>query len=50
MRLTESDGPTRTELADALEIIMASPKVAALEIADINPVTLTGSWFKRPLL
>jgi arginase family enzyme len=37
MRLTEPDGPTRTELAAALEIIMASPKVAALGIADINP-------------
>ena len=37
MRLTEPDGPTRTELAAALEIIMASPKVAALGIADIDP-------------
>jgi arginase len=37
MRLTEPDGPTRTELAAALEIIMASPKVAALGVADINP-------------
>ncbi len=37
MRLTEPDGPTRTELAAALEIIMASPTVAALGIADINP-------------
>ena len=51
MQLKESDGRTRTELAAALEIIMASPKVAALGIADINPEgTLTGSWFKRPLL
>ena len=30
-------GPMRTELAAALEIIMAYPKVAALGIADINP-------------
>jgi arginase len=37
MRLTEPNGPTRTELAAALEIIMASPEVAALGIADINP-------------
>jgi arginase family enzyme len=37
MRLTEPNGPTRTELAAALEIIMASSKVAALGIADINP-------------
>ena len=37
MQLKEPDGRTRTELAAALEIIMASPKVAALGIADINP-------------
>ena len=37
MRLTEPDGPTRTELAAALEILMTYPKVAALGIADINP-------------
>jgi arginase len=37
MRLTEPNGPMRTELAAALEIIMAYPKVAALGIADINP-------------
>jgi arginase len=36
MRLTEPNGPMRTELAAALEIIMAYPKVAALGIADIN--------------
>ena len=37
MRLTEPHGPMREELAAALEIIMAHPKVAALGIADINP-------------
>jgi hypothetical protein len=37
MRLTEPDGPMRAELAAALEILMAYPKVAALGIADINP-------------
>ena len=37
MRLTEPNGPMRTELAAALEILMAYPKVAALGIADINP-------------
>jgi arginase len=37
MRLTEPNGPMRTELAAALEIIMAYPKVAAFGIADINP-------------
>jgi len=35
--LTEPNGPMRTELAAALEIIMAYPKVAAFGIADINP-------------
>jgi arginase len=37
MRLTELNGPMRTELAAALEILMAYPKVAAFGIADINP-------------
>jgi arginase family enzyme len=37
MRLSEPNGPMRTELAAALEIIMAYPKVAAFGIADINP-------------
>jgi arginase len=37
MRLTEPNGPLRTDLAAALGIIMADPKVAALGIADINP-------------
>jgi arginase len=37
MRLTEPNGPMRTELTAALEIIMAYPKVAALGIADVNP-------------
>lgn len=37
MWLTAPGGPTRTELAAALEIIMATPKVAAFGIADINP-------------
>ena len=37
MRLTEPHGPMREELAAALEIIMAHPKVAALGIADITP-------------
>jgi arginase family enzyme len=37
MRLTESNGPRRTELAAALKILMAYPKIAALGIADINP-------------
>jgi len=36
-RLSEPNGPMRTELAAALEIIMAYPKVAAFGIADINP-------------
>jgi hypothetical protein len=39
MRLTEPNGPMRTELAAALEILMAYPKVAAFGIADINPDT-----------
>jgi arginase family enzyme len=37
MRLTEPNGPMRTELAAALEMIMAYPKVAALGIAEVNP-------------
>jgi arginase len=37
MRLSEPNGPMRTELAAALEIIMAYPKGAAFGIADINP-------------
>jgi len=37
MRLTEPNGPMRTELAAALEIIMAYPKIEAFGIADVNP-------------
>jgi arginase len=37
MWLSEPDGPMRTELAAALEIVMSYPKVAAFGIADINP-------------
>ena len=37
MRLTEPNGPKWKELAAALEIIMAYPKIAAFGIADINP-------------
>lgn len=37
MWLSEPNGPLRTELAAALEVIMAYPKVAAFGIADINP-------------
>jgi arginase len=37
MRLTEPHGPMRTDLAAALGILMASPEVAVLGIADINP-------------
>jgi arginase family enzyme len=36
-RLSEPNGPMRTDLAAALEIIMAYPNVAAFGIADINP-------------
>lgn len=36
MWLSAPNGPMRTELAAALEIIMAYPKVAAFGIADIN--------------
>lgn len=37
MWLSEPNGPMRAELAVALEVIMAYPKVAAFGIADINP-------------
>jgi arginase len=37
MWLTAPGGPTRAELAAALKIVMAHPKVAAFGIADINP-------------
>jgi arginase family enzyme len=37
MWLTAPDGPMSTELAAALKILMAYPKVAAFGIADINP-------------
>jgi arginase len=37
MWLTAPDGPTSNELAAALTILMAYPKVAAFGIADINP-------------
>ncbi len=37
MWLTAPGGPTRAELAAALKIIMAHPKIAALGISDINP-------------
>jgi arginase len=37
MWLTAPGGPTRTELAAAMKIVMAYPKVAAFGIADINP-------------
>ncbi|MGH8534355.1 MAG: arginase family protein [Gammaproteobacteria bacterium] len=37
MWLSEPNGPMGTELAAALEVIMAYPKVAAFGIADINP-------------
>ncbi|MGH8624676.1 MAG: arginase family protein [Gammaproteobacteria bacterium] len=37
MWLSEPNGPMRTELAAALEVIMAYPKVAAFGISDINP-------------
>ncbi|HET6376905.1 MAG TPA: arginase family protein [Methylocella sp.] len=37
MWLTAPDGPTITELAAALRIIMGFPKVAAFGVADINP-------------
>jgi arginase len=35
--VSEPEGPTRTELAEALKLILAFPKVAAFGIADINP-------------
>jgi arginase len=37
LRLTEPDGPRRTELAAAVKMIMAHPKAAAFGVADINP-------------
>jgi arginase len=37
MWLTAPDGPTAEELAAALRIVMAFPKVAAFGVADINP-------------
>lgn len=37
MWLTAPGGPTKSELAAALKILMAYPKVAAFGIADINP-------------
>ena len=37
MWLSAPDGPTRTELATALEIIMSYPKISAFGIADISP-------------
>jgi arginase len=37
MWLTAPGGPTRSELAAALKIVMSTPKVAAFGIADINP-------------
>jgi arginase len=37
LRLTEPDGPTRTELAAAVKMIMAQPKAAAFGVSDINP-------------
>lgn len=37
MWLTAPDGPTTDELAHALAMVMAAPKVAAFGIADINP-------------
>jgi arginase len=37
MWLTALDGPTARELAAAMRIVMAYPKIAAFGIADINP-------------
>jgi arginase len=37
MWLSAPDGPTTAELAAALKIVMAAPRVAAFGIADINP-------------
>jgi hypothetical protein len=37
MWLTAPDGPTARELAAAIEIVMAYPKITAFGIADINP-------------
>ncbi|HTV33011.1 MAG TPA: arginase family protein [Methylocella sp.] len=37
MWLTASDGPTSLELAAALNLLMAYPKIAALGVSDLNP-------------
>jgi arginase family enzyme len=37
MWLTAPGGPTRTELAAALQVTMNYPKISAFGIADINP-------------
>ena len=37
MWLTAPDGPTARELAAAMEIVMAYPKIAAFGVSDINP-------------
>ena len=37
MRLAEPNGPLRDELAEALRMVMAYPKVAALGVSDLNP-------------
>lgn len=37
MWLTAPDGPTTSELARALGLVMTAPKVAAFGIADVNP-------------
>jgi arginase len=37
MWLTAPNGPTRTELAAAMKIVLAHPKTASFGIADINP-------------
>lgn len=37
MRLTEPNGPTRHEMAKALEMVMAYSKVAAFGVSDFNP-------------
>ncbi len=37
MWLTTPGGPTTSELAHAVELVMGAPKVAAFGIADINP-------------
>jgi arginase family enzyme len=51
MRLTEPNGTMRTELAAALELIMAYPKVARWGSPTSTLKGMwTGRWFKRPLL